>query len=223
MEILAALHERDETGEGQFIEIAQFETAVDLLDTELVDFINGGEAQPRMGNRSPRMCPHGVFRSSDASGDDSWVAISVRDDAEWRTFCATIGRPDLSARGEFGTLDGRKAAEDAIEAAIAAWTSQRSAWEATTLLNAAGIPASPVERIEDLVAHDPSMATYFVPLDHPETGTILTQNEPVLWDGERLPSVRAPLFGEHTFEVLQELAGIHDPAFADLAARGVLS
>ena len=69
--VMAALDHREQTGEGRYLEIAQYETAVQLLDTELIEALNGGRERPRMGNRSPFMSPHGVFPSA---GDERWVA-----------------------------------------------------------------------------------------------------------------------------------------------------
>jgi crotonobetainyl-CoA:carnitine CoA-transferase CaiB-like acyl-CoA transferase len=218
--VMAALHQRERTGTGQFIEMAQYETAVSLLDTELVEHLNNGDEPQRSGNRSRSEAPHGVFR---AAGDDAWVAISVPDDARWLTLCAAMHRPDLAARSDLATLAGRRAHEDEIEAALSAWTTPLAAHYIVGSLVAAGIPVSPVQRIQDLVETDPGMAGFFVPLEHPECGSILTQNEPVLWGAERLPLRRAPLFGEHTHEVLTGLLGIDDREFTELVASGVLS
>ncbi len=219
-QVMAALRYRDRTGKGQFIEMAQYETAVALLDTELTEYLNGGPMPERRGNRSRFEAPHGVFR---AAGDDSWVALSARDDEQWQTLCRVIGREDLGHRPELAHLEGRRAHEDEIEAAITEFTSSLTAPEIATELLAAGIAASPVNRIQDLVETDPGMAGFFVPLPHPEVGSILTQNEPVILDGNRLPLTRAPLFGEHTHEVLADLLGIGDNEFAELVAEGVLS
>ena len=220
MQVLAALQMRQETGEGQFIEIAQYETAINLLDTELVDYLNNGTAAGRNGNRSRLHCPHGVFPTA---GVDEWVAIDVVDDSSWRSLCDAIGRADLRERGDLATVDRRYSHEDELEQSIAQWTRARSRLEVFRILTAAGVAAHPVQRIQDLVETDEAMRGFFVPLDHPDCGTILTQNQPVTWDGQRLPLRRAPLFGEHTHEVLGELLGIGDEEFAGLASCGALS
>jgi crotonobetainyl-CoA:carnitine CoA-transferase CaiB-like acyl-CoA transferase len=220
IQIVSALHQRDVSGEGEFIEIAQFETAVSLLDTELVEYLNGGTERGQIGNRSMLMCPHGVYP---AAGEDEWVAINVRDDDEWSIFCDVIGRPELGARTDLASLEGRHAIEDELDAAVAAWTRAFDKWETAAKLNAAGIPASAVETLEDLVVHDADMADYFESLPHPVTETMLTQHEPVILDGERLAIRRAPQFGEHTVEVLRDIGGFSEAQIADLATRGILS
>ena len=133
--LIAALLHRERMGEGQQIEIAQYEAAVHLLDHELMDALVNGVDTPRIGNRSTEYCPHGLFP---ALGDDSWLAVAVRDRREWRSLCDLIGREDLAGREDLLTLEGRKAAEDEIEAALSEWSAKHEAWEAASMLQALG-------------------------------------------------------------------------------------
>ena len=121
-----------------------------------------------------------------------------------------IGRDDLAAREDLRTLEGRKAAEDELEAAISAWTCGQDVWEATDLLQQAGIPAGPNEDIEDLVETDPSMRGFFHEFDHPVGIKFMAQNQPFLWNGERLPIRRAPFFGEHNEQVYRNELGLSE-------------
>ena len=101
MQILAALHHRDRTGEGCYLEMSQYESSVRLLDVELADVLNGGDVPGRLANRSAWCDPHGIFP---AAGDDRWVAIACRDDAERAALAAVIG---AAADGEaVGGVDG---------------------------------------------------------------------------------------------------------------------
>ena len=218
--IMSALHRRGRTGEGASIELAQYETAVQLLDTEITAALNGLPEEPPCGNRSPNMAPHGVFP---AAGEDRWVAIACRDDADWIALCGAIGRPELAERGALSTLDGRRVHLDAIEQMLAAWTARRDRWEAAAALVAAGVPASPVERLEDFFeGPDTAMRANWARVQSGEHAVFVQQREPILWDGERLPSRRAPMWGEHTEEVLREAAGCSDEEISRLAAAGVL-
>ena len=217
---MAALDHRERTGEGRYLEIAQYETAVQLLDTELIEALNGVGERPRMGNRSPFMSPHGIFP---AASDDRWVAIACRDDADWRNLCRVIGRADLASRDELGNVGGRKAHEDELEAAISEWTRTQDEWTSYRLLINAEVPASPVERLEDFfLGQDLAMRDNYNPAESPEGPTFQIQQEPILWDGERLPAVRAPIWGEHTEEVLQGLLNYSDDDMVRLAAAGTL-
>ena len=218
--VMAALDHRERTGEGRYIEIAQYETAVQLLDTELIEALNGGAERPRIGNRSPFMSPHGVFP---AAGEERWVAIACRDDADWRNLCRVMGRADLAARIELETLAGRQTNEDELEAAISNWTQTQDDWTSYRLLINAGVPASPVERLEDFfTGQDRAMRDNYHPAASPEGPTFQIQQEPILWDGERLPAVRAPIWSEHTEEVLKGLLGYSDEDLSRLAAAGTL-
>lgn len=218
--VMAALDHRERTGEGRYLEIAQYETAVQLLDTELIEALNGGRERPRIGNRSPFMSPHGVFP---AAGEERWIAIACRDEADWRNLCRVIGRADLAARPELDSLGGRQANEDELEAAIGSWTQTQDDWTSYRLLINAGVPASPVERLEDFFdGQDRAMRDNYNPAESPEGCTFQIQQEPIFWDGERLPAVRAPIWSEHTEEVLKGLLGYTDDDMTRLAAAGTL-
>ena len=218
--VMAALDHRERTGEGRYLEIAQYETAVQLLDTELIEALNGAGERPRMGNRSPFMSPHGVFPSA---GEERWVAVACRDDADWRNLCRVLGRADLASKPELDTLAGRQADEDTIEAAISDWTRTQDDWTSYRLLINAGVPASPVERLEDFFdGQDRAMRDNYNPAKSPEGPTFQIQQEPILWDGERLPAVRAPIWSEHTEEVLRGLLSYSDEDMTRLAAAGTL-
>ena len=217
-QIIAALLQRERSGEGQEIEIAQYEAAVHLLDTELVEALVNDVDTPRIGNRSVEYCPHGLFPST---SDDAWLAIAVRDTREWRDLCQLIGRPDLEARSELRSLAGRKAAEDEIEAAVAAWSGQLDAWRATSLLQARGIPAAPAESARDLVMNDDGIQPYFF---HFQRGAVpfMVQHQPFTWSGARLGRRGSPGLGEHNEEVLKGEWGIDDERYVDLLIEQVI-
>ncbi|MGI8553700.1 MAG: CaiB/BaiF CoA transferase family protein, partial [Dehalococcoidia bacterium] len=122
LSIMAALYQRETTGEGQKIEISQYEAAIHLLDTELLEYLVNGTEAPRRGNRSAEYVPHGVFP---CAGADRWVAIAARNTLEWQRLGDVIERPDLAARPDLQNLDGRRAAESEIEQAISVWTAAR--------------------------------------------------------------------------------------------------
>ncbi|HUG09452.1 MAG TPA: CoA transferase [Opitutaceae bacterium] len=217
--ILAALHHRNQTGAGQFLEIAQYETAINLLDTELVDYLNNGAEPERIGNRHRSRSPHGVFPTA---RDDEWIVIDVEDDDMWKALCLAMGRSDLMSRVDLERLDGRQANVDEVEEAVTTWAAGRSRDDALAELRATGVLAYPVQCIRDLVEKDGGTSGFFEELEHPECGTMLTQHQPVTWDGHRLPLRRAPLFGEHTQQVLSELLDLGSDDISMLSANGVL-
>jgi len=174
---------------------------------------------PRRGNRSPHAVPHGVFP---CAGEDRWVAIAARSDGQWLALCQVLGLGRLAAREDLATLPGRLAAVDEVEAAVAAATATRDHWEVASALEAAGVPASPVEDVGDLVARDPMANGFLEEIQHPAGVSMLLQHEPITWNGERLPIQRAPFMGEHTVEILGSLLGMSVEDVATLVAEGVL-
>ncbi len=127
-----------------------------------------------------------------------------------------------AAREDLATLPGRLAAVDEVEAAVAAATATRDRWEVAAALEAAGVPASPVEDVGDLVARDPMANGFLEEIQHPAGVSMLLQHEPITWNGERLPIQRAPFMGEHTVEILGSLLGMSVEDVATLVAEGVL-
>ncbi|MCC6387396.1 MAG: CoA transferase [Dehalococcoidia bacterium] len=218
--ICAALHHRNKTGEGQFIELAQYEATVHLLDTEPLEYLVNRHDPPRKGNRSNRYAPHGVYR---CAGADRWIAIAIETHNQWLNLCRVLGLEGLTARPGLNTPAGRLAAADEIDRAIETKTAGMDDWALARALQAAGVPASPVENVGDLVGRDPMGKSLFQEIDHPAGVSMLLHHEPVTWNGERYPIERAPFLGEHTAGVLGELLGLDEHALADLAAEGVLS
>src|SRR5262249_51753217 len=129
--VLAALYHRERTGEAQYIEMSQWECAMDLLAEGILEYTMNGREPERIGNRDPHMPPHGVFRCLDLPEKvldvviDQWVAIVCSDDAEWTRLARAIGKPELANDARFKTLTARKQNEDELEGIVNAWTSSR--------------------------------------------------------------------------------------------------
>jgi benzylsuccinate CoA-transferase BbsF subunit len=227
--LLAALYHRRKTGEGQYIDMSQWECAMGLLPEGIMEYtMNGGELA-RDGNRDPLIAPHGIFPSKDRFDNsgimvDMWVSIVAADDAEFGRLAGAIGRPELASDPRFATAAARKRNEDKLEAAIAAWTSQRGAAEAEQILQSAGVAAA-ICAPNKFVAEDPHLEErgYWVKLDHPEVG--VQQHCGIPWRMNRTGGkVRAPapLIGQHTDEVLTQVLGYSADDVARLRAAGAL-
>ena len=165
------------------------------------------------------MAPHGLFQ---CAGDDHWLALSAHNTVDWLEICRVIGRDDLADRQDLRTLSGRKTAEDEIEAAITDWTRTQDVWQATAAFEAVGVPAGPNEDIEDLVETDPAMKGFFHEFDHPAGIRFMAQNQPFLWNGQRLPIRRAPFFGEHNEQVYRNELGLSEDEFTQLLVEEVI-
>ena len=220
--VMAALLHREKTGQGQYIDLSQWEAAIMLLPEALMDYSMNGTQPERMGNRDPHMAPHGVFRSK---GDDRWVSLSVRDEAEWQRLCEVMGQPELSSDARFTTLAARKENEAALEEIVTAWTQERTADETTQTLQNAGIPAYPAVDAIDMV-NSPHVGArdYFVELEHPEVGTRRHMGIP--WTMSRTPcEIRrpAPCLGQDTDAVLTDIVGLSQDEIAALRERDILT
>ncbi len=199
MQILAALHHRDRTGEGAYLELSQYESSIRLMDIELASVLNGGEGPGRIANRSCYCSPHGIFP---AAGDDRWVAVACRNDAE---------------RGGLAELLGA----DPTEENVAAWTRTRSRQEVVRALRAVGVPVGSVEDVGDH-HQDPVTRGVWATVTLPSGITAEVLHSPMMWDGQRLPLRRAPLWMEHTHEVLAGELGVEPDRFAKLVEAQVL-
>ena len=219
--ILAALDYRRRTGRGQHLDISQLETSLHFMAPLLLDCALHGREQGRMGNRHPAAAPHGAYP---CQGEDRWCTIACQTDAEWEALCQVMGDPDWTREERFTTLLGRKANEDELDQLIGQWT---QGWEVGMLmqrLQQAGVPAGIVENSQDLF-EDPQLQHrgHFVFLDHPEMG-----RHPVQRSEFRLSRAPgrfespAPLLGQHTVQVCQEILKMDAAEIAALTEAGLL-
>ena len=119
---MAALEHRDRTGEGQYIDLSQSEAAAHFLTPALLKFAIDGEVWSPDGNNDPQMAPHGVYP---AAGDDEWVAIAARDDADWAALAAELGGDSVSDTA-LAPMAGRLDQRARLDAALSDWTAGRS-------------------------------------------------------------------------------------------------
>ena len=105
--VLSALFYRERTGEGQYIDMSQWESTMAVARRGIMDYTMNGEQPPRMGNRVRDMAPHGVFRCAPGDprrgfpADDRWISIACATDEEWQALCGVMGRPELADRRPF--------------------------------------------------------------------------------------------------------------------------
>jgi benzylsuccinate CoA-transferase BbsF subunit len=204
--IMAALTQRALTGEGQYIDQSQFETALVLMPEGLLQYEMNHREPERMGNHDFVMAPHECYR---AAGDDKWVSIAVGDEEEWRALCNTMGKPELADDPRFKAAASRKQNEAALDEIVTSWTSQHDRWDITHKLQSAGVAAFPSMSNKDLT-EDPHLRErgYLVELEHPEIGKRIHAGIP--WRMSGTPcAVRsaAPMRGVDTEEVLKSLLG----------------
>ncbi len=220
--VLGALLHRARTGEGQYIDLSQWETTMAVLPDGITAWTMNSAVPARDGNRHPAMAPHGIFR---AAGEDRWVAVAVEDDAAWSRFAGIIGRPELANDPRWATLAARKENEGELEELVTAWTSARSPDDVTATLQAAGVGAFVAATNQDL-AEDPHLNArgYFVELPHPVVGT--RKHVGVPWKmsaSECRVRAAAPVLGADTDQVLRDVCRYSEGEIAHLRDVGALT
>lgn len=201
---------------GCHAEVCQVEQVVGVMGDLLArESLKPGSVRPQ-GNRRDRGAPWGFFP---CEGEDQWVAICCRDDAEWAALAGLIGLDDPA----LATHDARREREDEVEEAVSAWTRTLSKHAVTETCLAAGVPAGPMLTSGEQL-QDPHLAArgYLVELDQPPIGVMTFEGPAFAATGMADADIRpAPGLGEHTHQIVSEL-GLDKAAIDDLIARGVL-
>ncbi|MEM8923187.1 MAG: CoA transferase, partial [Actinomycetota bacterium] len=148
--VMAALEHHRATGEGQYIDLSQAESALYLLAPALLHEAVNGEVWERDGNRDLVFAPQGVYPTA---GDDAWIAVSCTDDGAWATLCADMGRPDLAGLD----VSARRARHDELDDVLTGWTSAHDGVALMNDLQAKGVAAHIVQNSEELMV-DPQLA-----------------------------------------------------------------
>jgi crotonobetainyl-CoA:carnitine CoA-transferase CaiB-like acyl-CoA transferase len=219
--ILAALEERRRTGNGQWIDLSQYECATFATLIEILRADIAGVDRPRTGNRHVGRAPQGVYP---CLGADAWVAVAVETDEQWLQLCAVIDRRDFAADEHLRTHRARYA-DDRIDEAISAWTRERSKHDAMHALQRAGVPAGAVQHAKDL-HHDPQVRAleFFRAAWGSELGLRVW---PGTWYGMQATpgDVRrgTSVFGEDNVRVLRDLLGYSDDKVNALLATEAFS
>jgi formyl-CoA transferase len=217
--ILAALAQRERTGAGQYIDMALFDTMIAMLANMNMNYLVSGKAPGRAGNAHQNIVPYQVFAAADGQ-----VVIAVGNDSQYAKFCDIAGRPDLAADPRFARNADRVRNRAVLVPLLEAIVRERPVAFWSERLEAAGVPCGPINSIAQAFADPQAVARGLrIELPHPRAGEVPLVGNPIRMsassgDYDRPP----PLLGEHTDEVLRELAGLGTDEIAALRARGVL-
>ncbi len=219
--ITAALLQRRRTGQGQYIDVSQIETAVYSLSECLVRYSARGEILGRCGNASEDAAPHGIYP---CRGEERWIAIACFSDLEWRRLLRVLGDPPEARDGRFESAAGRLEHRDALDEQMALWTRDHEARELMRRLQEAGVEAGVAQRFDDLL-EDPQLAQrgHFQRLPHLHLGELPFEHYGIRPSASppRLETP-GPNLGEHTEEVLGGLLGMPAEELEDLRRREIL-
>jgi crotonobetainyl-CoA:carnitine CoA-transferase CaiB-like acyl-CoA transferase len=221
--VLAALQYRDRTGEGQYIDLSEYEAICTVMGPSFLDIsINHKEVLPQ-GNRSDYIlaAPYGCYK---CMGMDRWCVIAVFDEVEWQALCRVMGYPDWTKEERFSTLSKRKERADELDKFLEQWTFQYTPEEVVNLLQKAGVPAGVVQNAEEL-SRDPQLIArdFFVHLEHPVLGSTLSDKSPIRFKECRTAHWKAAaLLGEDNQYVFLELLGLTEGEFSSYAEKGII-
>lgn len=200
--VLAALMERDRTGQGGTVQASLFDTGMALQRYNLQMFWTTGVEPPKSGSGHESLCPYQAFEASDGP-----VLIGVANDHLWRKFCPIAGLHDMTDDPRFRTNAVRAAHRALVVTQVQAAVSTQSVEYWYEKLSEAGVPCSPINSLEQLVSHPHTAETGIVlEYEHPVIGPTKAITQPyVLNDKRREAGLPPPMRGQHTDAVLREL------------------
>jgi crotonobetainyl-CoA:carnitine CoA-transferase CaiB-like acyl-CoA transferase len=219
---LAALVYRRRTGKGQHIDLSEQEAAIPVTGHALMDRAMNGRNPERVGNRSQWFAPQGCYP---CEGEDNWLVITIRDNAEWIAFCTAVGHSVWSGDKRFETVESRFEHHDELDEMISSWTREQDQEEAMRLLQNAGVIASAVLNPKQVLLNEHLEArNYFDEVDTGDHGTrpapkqIGAKFSAFQPDSAR----RAPKLGEHNKDILQGMLGLSDDELSKLEEEKVI-
>ncbi|MBI2887780.1 MAG: CoA transferase [Chloroflexi bacterium] len=213
--VLMALHYRNRTGQGQFIEMSQAETTLHHLSQAWFEYAMNGRVLERMGNRDLHHAPQGVYR---CRGEDNWVAITIQGDEMWQRFCGAIGRPELAEDPRYADVVNRYKNQDDLDPIIAAWTADKGHYEVMRLLQGQEITAGTVISHREIFDDPHLQARGFFKQQElpgvgafPHPGPVYKMSKTPLKEPRR-----APTLGEHNEYVYKTVLGYSDQEYEQL-------
>jgi crotonobetainyl-CoA:carnitine CoA-transferase CaiB-like acyl-CoA transferase len=219
--VLAALSFTERTGTGQLVELPMLETVLNATGIQAIEYEVFGKTLSRRGNRGHGDVIQNLYR---CAGSDDWVAVTVRDDRQWRALVELMDRPAWCDE-DLSTVAGRRERADEIDRRLQDWFAGQPLASAVERLAAAEIPAAPVVS-PSLVTDNPQLRDrgFFEALHHPSTGMNLYPCPPfaALAGQDRWLLRPPPRLGEHNEEVLRDRCKLTDEDLANLASGGVI-
>jgi len=199
--IMVALLEREQSGEGQWVNTSLLQAQIFMLDFQAARWLIGHEVPKQAGNDHPTSIPTGVFKTTDGH-----INIATTGGAIWERFCRALGAEAMMQKPEYQTMKSRSQNRKALNAEIDTYTAKKSSAEWIEIFNKAGVPAGPIYSIDQMFA-DPQVRHLGIAQDvTKQNGSKMTVvGQPIALS--RTPSKMAvppPELGQHTDEVLAE-------------------
>ncbi|MFQ5612175.1 MAG: CaiB/BaiF CoA transferase family protein [Anaerolineae bacterium] len=218
MAVAAALHRRAQTGQGAHLDISLLDGQVSLLTYLAQYYLVGGVVPQPWGAQHENVVPYNAFATA-----DGYLVVAVFTERFWSDFCRALELESLIDDPHFATNEDRRQNRDALNALLAETFQTRSTAEWMARLQRAGVPANPVQRI-DQVLDDPQVQARRMRLtvEHPTIGPLEVIGNPIKVEGVEEMFAPPPLLGQHTEQVLAELLGYSKEEIAALRELGAI-
>jgi crotonobetainyl-CoA:carnitine CoA-transferase CaiB-like acyl-CoA transferase len=201
--ILAALANRAQTGQGETIDLAMFDVSMAFLANQAMNHLVSGQPVVRTGNRHPNIQPQDVFPCADGE-----FVLAVGNDGQFATLCAVLDMAEIARDERFATNKARVAHHAVLHPILIEAFARHSKADITQMLEEAGVPAAPINQVHEVFQDPQALHRQMLrDLAHPLAGTVPQVVSPMRFSGAPLQFVAPPpLLGQHTAEVLEELA-----------------
>jgi len=217
--ILAALHEREKSGQGQWIDVAMLDSQVALCENACARYLATGEIPGPLGSRHPLFTPFQAFPTK-----DGYVVLVAQLEDDWKRFCEAAERGSWATDEKYRSLEARLEHYDEFMIEMNTLMRTRTTEEWITLLDAHGVMCGPVNNIEQVVK-DPHIneREMFVNVEHSHAGKLKVVGTPMKFSRTPCCIERAsPDLGEHTEEILSGWAGLSKEEIEELRESGIL-
>lgn len=213
--ILAALLERVRSGQGQHIDMALLDCQVAMLANQNMNYLTTGQAPRRAGNAHQNLVPYQVFAARDGH-----LIVAVGNDGQFQAYCRVIGQPQLSEDRRFRRNEGRVVHREVLIPLLDAAMKRRSRDEWLLALEQAGVPAGPINTLEQVYQNPQVKARGLLQMvPHSVAGHVPTVASPMrLGATPTVAQQGPPMLGEHTAWILRERLGMSDPEIAEFMA-----
>lgn len=217
--VMAALSHRDRTGEGQYIDMALLDVQVAMLANMNMNYLTTGVAPQRWGNAHANIVPYQTFATSDGH-----IIVAAGNDSQYKKFVQIGGRPELADDARFSSNPARLQHREQLIPLLAEMVRLKTKQEWITLLEQAGVPCGPINRLNE-VFDDPQVKArqMQISLPHPSAGSAPLVASPMKLSATPVSYRNAPpLLGQHTEQILSDLLHYDAERIAELRARKVV-
>jgi len=217
--ILAALNSRDQTGLGQYIDMALLDGIIALGGNQITGFFTDGKVPFRYGNAHASLVPYQVFAVKDGE-----IVVAVGNDTQWQRFCEAINRPDLAKDPKWEKVTGRITGRSELIPQLAKTMLEKGMNEWITILEQHDVPCGPINNYQQVFA-DPQVIHRGIKVDTPyEDGSIISTIASPLRLKSTPPEYKRPppKLGDSNFEILNQLLGYSEESIEQLKKEKIV-